>query len=123
MLDCAVAESTSYYLPYFYLVVLLQNNGGRGSSQLQDESLDHLSVLHQLPATAHVLDSSSHSSLNFNAQAATKYMEARERHGLNPKSRTYDSDSDGHSEDSLYGEEIAVNTTNNTSRSGDFISP
>lgn len=102
----------------------VQNNGGRGSNNAQDESLDHLSVLHQLPSAAHaILDTSSHSSLNFKAQAETKYMEARERHGLNPKSRAYDSDSDGHSEDSLYGEEIAVNTTSNTSRSGDFISP
>jgi hypothetical protein len=99
---------------FFYV----QRNGER------DESLDRLSVLHQLPAAAHVLDSSSHSSLNFRAQAETKYQEARERHGLNPQSRTYDSDSDGRSEDSLYGEDIAVNTTSNTSRSSnDFISP
>jgi len=81
-------------------------------------------VLHQLPSAAHTLDTSSTSSLNFRAQAETKYMEARERHGLNPKSRTYDRDSDGHSEDSLYGEEIGgVNTTGTSRGSSDFISP
>lgn len=93
------------------------------SHSRNDASLEQMSVLHQLPAAAHALDTSSTSSLNFRAQAETKYMEARERHGLNPKSRTYDSDSDGHSEDSLYGEEIGVNITGTSRGSSDFISP
>lgn len=103
-----------------------QGSSGGGSHRNghdSDNSVD-LNTVNELPQVASMLDSSSHSSLNFTAQAATKYQQARERHGLMPRSPAYDSDSDGASSDSLYGEDIPMDVSGNTSRSSkSFISP
>jgi hypothetical protein len=73
-----------------------------------------MSVVKELPTLGSVLETSSHSSLNFNAQMSHHYQKNRERLGIAPKSPAYDSDSDadgGASSDSLYGEDITLSAT------------
>ena len=74
-----------------------------------------INVIKELPGTlGTALETSSHSSLNFNAQMDHRYQQHRERHGIAPKSPGYDSDSGSStasSEGDLYGEDITLSGT------------
>jgi hypothetical protein len=110
-----------------YVVVAAALQGTNNSGHPTDD-LD-VATINQLPAMSTTMDTSTNSALSFTAQAATRYQEAKERHGLVPSSPAYDSDSDGggNSSDDLYGEDLASMNLSGSSasnnRSSSFISP
>ena len=90
----------------FYTMHYIWPSQGVDSTHHRKDGSTPSAINKELPIVASALDSSSTSSLNFNAQLANQYQKQRERHGMVPRSRAYDSDSDDASSDSLYGEEI-----------------